>query len=105
MSKILAKFDNNYADEFDVSGHKVFELTEWEKHLEFVKTIKFPKELYFGTNEFIDFYDYEDYFRSYKVQPISDEEYETLKKLELLESDMFLFIERDLTDEELEEEN
>lgn len=38
-------------------------------------------EVYFGTNEFISYYDYEDYMRAFEVTPLSEQGYAVLKEL------------------------
>ena len=84
MTKVLIKFYDNYADEFDVEGHKVFDLKEWDDHLTSAKDLSYPREIYFGTNEFCEYYNYEAYLRCFTMQVLSDNEYETLFNLALL---------------------
>jgi len=101
MSKqmLLVKFDSNYADEFDVEGFTIMSETEWEEHKAKVsaffkkreQNFSFERgrgrrpyddgvEVYFGTNEQIIYETLDCYLRSFKVQKISDEEIEVLKK-------------------------
>ena len=79
---ILVKFNDNYADEFDVGGFRFYEEKEWNKYKKLVKEkIKFPKEASFGTNEFIEYNSAEDYFKCTEVKKLSEEEYNFLVKL------------------------
>lgn len=100
MTKVLIKFHDNYADEFDVEGHKVFDLKEWNDHLTFAKDLSYPREIYFGTNEFCEYYNYEAYLRCFDLKILSDNEYETLSNLALLESGTFLMFDPDFENEE-----
>ena len=85
--KLLIKFQADYADEFDVYGFWVTTEKEWEKHKDYVAkleadgNITFPYEAYFGTNEALEFYNMEDYLRNFKVQEITDEQYNALVSL------------------------
>ena len=96
MSKnLLVKYDNNYADEFDVEGFFVTTEEEWEKHKAQV-TKFFEKreagkdplkrryrdgvEVYFGTNEQIIYETLDCYLRSFTATEVSDEELAVLKK-------------------------
>ena len=85
MSKVLIKFNTNYADEFDVAGFYITTQKKWDKHLEEVETFfknrTEPVEKYFGTNEYIEFYDFDDYKSSFTVTPITKEENDVLTKL------------------------
>lgn len=84
MSKVLVTAKRDWADEFDAVFLKVFDESEWLKHLEQVKRYfetNENAEVYFGTNEFIDYYDYEDYVSTFTVKKISAEEAATIEKL------------------------
>lgn len=84
MSKILIKFQADYADEFDVYGFTIQDQSWWDKHLQEVAgrldeegTI----ERYFGTNECVEFHSLEQYTASFTVTPITDDEFQVFKKL------------------------
>lgn len=85
MSKyILVKYSADYADEFDCEGFGIFEKTEWEeikKETEKSFEEDGSKERCFGTNEYLQFEDYDDWLRSFKEYDISEEEAETFKRL------------------------
>jgi hypothetical protein len=88
MSKVLVKFEANYADEFDIYGFDIMEKSEWEDHLTWVNNIteetdgeyQWPIEEFFGTNEAILFYDYNEYVSCFTVVDITEEEVETIDK-------------------------
>jgi hypothetical protein len=64
MKKVLIKFNDNYADEFDVSGFKVMTYDDWveiEKDLLKSEYLKGPFETYFGSNEALLFNNAEDF--------------------------------------------
>ncbi len=87
MSKYyLLKFDQDYADEFSVYGTKVVTEEKLEEGKESAKKLFAGKrniERYFGTNEAVEWYDYNDYMRSIKATEISQEQYDVLLKLGL----------------------
>lgn len=84
---VLVKFSDNYSDEFDVDGFKLFETAaeqvDWENALreewaEYSDTEEM--ELYFGTNEFI-YISKEDYFdRAITIKEITHTEYYFLEE-------------------------
>lgn len=96
MSKyFLVSYEEDYADEFDVSGMKIF--TE-EEYNSFLNNQRYAKELeekgelekdfgrielYFGTNEFLDFNSVDEIIKVLKVQEITEQEFNILKKLDL----------------------
>lgn len=79
--KLLIKFDNNYADEFDVEGFLVLSQSDWEKHKELAKKVfkqKGDVDVGFGTNEAVNYYSLEGYLDSFKVKEITQEQYQVL---------------------------
>jgi hypothetical protein len=82
MSSVFVKVDANWADEFDIDGFIVAKKDEWDKSVEKLKK-DFPseQEIYFGTNEYIEFADIEDFESSLEVTEITDVEAEVLNKL------------------------
>lgn len=95
MKYYLLNFTDNYADEFDVYGFKVLTQEEYEKgkinseeafkmRLENVRSNhKRDKcvEISFGTNEWVEYYKFEDYMKTIKVTEINEDEYNVLAKL------------------------
>jgi hypothetical protein len=80
---ILIKFNCDYADEFDVYG---FEISTRKKHNEYVdKLAGYPKminaELYFGTNEVLEFDTVSDYMHCIDIKDITKEEYDSIERL------------------------
>lgn len=74
MSNILVKFQKDYADEFDVYGICIMSPKEWVDYLKEARNDSYPNEKYFGTNECIDFHDYQDVMNSFTVELLSDKE-------------------------------
>jgi hypothetical protein len=85
MNNILIKYHKNWADELDVEGFMLWTEEKWNEHLSKVKEYfeKSPHtvEMYFGTNEAIEYDNFEEYKRSFEVKKITPEEAKTLKKL------------------------
>ena len=84
---VLVKIDSNWADEFDVSGWKLFSKEEWEKSLLDAKAF-FEKnrgrrnelELSFGTNEALTFDSFEEYTAAYTAEELTPKELSVLLK-------------------------
>jgi hypothetical protein len=75
---ILVKFDDNWADEMDVSGFKIFDnLDAWNKALEKKKTILELEddeqyfEVCFGTNEYIEYDSFSEFLERFQITEIS----------------------------------
>ncbi len=80
---LLIKFKANYADEFDVYGFEVMTLKEWSGFKEAVKQVfesRDEVEIYFGTNEAIEFTSYDNVMSSFKVTEIDNYEARTFQK-------------------------
>lgn len=89
MSKILVKVSLDWADEFQCEEFKVFkdeqEYYDWTKKVRAkilgqVNDDKGYSEFYFGTNEYHEFHDYDDFERHIKVHQLSDEEAEVFRR-------------------------
>lgn len=74
-------FDDNYADEFDISGFRVFTDPEYMAWMNDLQKKQFPIECYFGTNESIEYKNLEAYKNRLTLESISKDEYNILKKL------------------------
>ncbi len=75
---LLIKFRDNWADEFDVSGWFVSSEEVWDAF----KAQPFePTEIYFGTNEGIEYESKSDYLSHFKTTSISDSDAEVLVRL------------------------
>lgn len=78
---VLVKYHADYADEFDVYGFRVLTRSKWAEIVEDVRnTWDGPTETYFGTNEFVEYEDFDDWFRDFKVTEISEEEFKVFEK-------------------------
>lgn len=62
MRHILVKYCSNWADEFDIHGFAIMNDEEYLQWIEdFRKAKEFNYDWYFGTNEFINYWDEEDW--------------------------------------------
>jgi hypothetical protein len=75
---LLVKFDDNWADEMDVSGFKLFDnLDAWNKALEEKKKRRELEnddqcfEVCFGTNEYIDYDSFGSFLNRFQITEIS----------------------------------
>ena len=81
MSKVLVKYSEDYADEFQVSGFCLMEKEEWEQYVKDASEGTWPQCQYFGTNEGIQWDSAEDHLDAFSVVNISDTEAEFLKNI------------------------
>ena len=80
----LVKYDSNWADEMDIDGFRLFTDKQWEKYQkDFQKHFKKDKRYtyYVGTNEDIEYGDFDGFMSDFKVSEITDEEAAVLSKL------------------------
>jgi len=86
---LLIKFDENWADEMDVSGFKLFKSEQdWQKA---IKEFKDEREIeddedccfsiYFGTNEENEYESFSEFLNCFEVTTVSDAEVSVLEKL------------------------
>lgn len=82
MNYVLVKFNFDYADEFDLNGFYVTTSEEFTSDMEYLKINFKPNiEKYFGTNESIIIESIKEIENAYSITSITEEEYNTLKKL------------------------
>lgn len=83
MAKLL-KFESDYADEFDVKAFAVMNSQDIENLFTvaqiFFDLIPGECEIGFGSNEVLEFCDYQDYRNCFTVVDITDEEVKTFKR-------------------------
>lgn len=82
MSKVFVRFQDNYADEFDLSGWHILEESHWNSVVQAInRHEKWPVEYYFGTNEAMEWSSSKDMLRSYTVKPIDEDDVQVLARL------------------------
>jgi len=85
MSKVLVKFEKDWADEFSIYGFAVYEKSDWESAIEKFKNATSFSCFYFGTNEGWDNDQIEEekdqWLNAYEIEDISEEEFKVLSKL------------------------
>lgn len=92
LKYFLVNYKVDYADEFYVSGMRIFTEDEYNT---FVDNQRYAKEverngrfegeieIYFGTNEYLLFESVDEIIRELKVREITEQEFNTLKNLDL----------------------
>ena len=75
---VVVRYNDNYADEFDVNSAWIVSVKKWNAWKKKVKTITKPAEIYFGTNQAIEIQSGEAVIKACKVAPISKREAITL---------------------------
>ena len=79
-SMVLLVYKDNYADEFDVHGFAFLKLDDWEYIKREAAETKFPKEIYFGSNEYMEYDDAKEFINAFKVSVITPEAIDELKR-------------------------
>lgn len=80
---VLVRFDDNYADEFDMNGFKAMALDDWQKlETEVEKSMKdgLRVEVFFGSNEEFIYNSYSDWRSTFEITPLTEDEYKFLEK-------------------------
>lgn len=82
MKNYIVKFDDNYADEFDMEGFRLFKAESEDAIKDSLvdERVTFPCERYFGTNEAMDYDSKEQYFNAISIVEISEEEFNIISK-------------------------
>ena len=83
----LIRYKGNYADEFNVESFSVETEEEYNEFLSAMKKVENNGEyisINVGTNESIEYDDIEEYTSDLTITEISESDYETFKKLDLL---------------------
>jgi len=91
-TKYLVIYADNWADEMDVEGSRIFESkTELDKYFdEFKKQIEDEGYSFgIGTNEEIEYDTFSDFERAFSIHPITDEEIKVLEKFGFESSGQF----------------
>lgn len=83
MKYFLLQQDDNYADEFDISGFILKQGKSKKEVLESLvsEEVEFPCERYFGTNESVEYNSKVDYFDTITVTELTKSEYKLIEKL------------------------
>jgi len=83
MSKMLIRFEGNWADEMELFGFEIMEEEVWRAHLKRVR--KFledggPYEKCVGSNENIEYTNYDEYVSHFTGSRLTDMESQTIEK-------------------------
>ena len=80
---VLVRYNDNYADEFDVDGFFALSDEDWKAYKTKIKKTIGEKTFTFGigTNESIEYDGAKEYLSNLKPEKITQEEYDTLLKL------------------------
>ncbi len=78
---LLVKFEDNYADEFDVDGFRLLRGQQWIEHVKEIVEGKYPCEYGLGTNEWIEYEHPYDMLETFKVHRLTEEQYAWMEGL------------------------
>lgn len=85
-SWLLVKYSDNWADEMDVEGCRVYRKSEWDIFCKAAK-MEFKENgsyvYYVGTNEDIEYRSYEDFMSQFEVKSITKDQLDVIEKLGL----------------------
>jgi hypothetical protein len=80
--KLLVMFKDNWSDEFELEGFKLFNGLQWKQFGETIESkVQFPARGYFGTNEFFEYMNIKDYFEHFFVKEISELRFDYMSEL------------------------
>lgn len=76
----LLQFRDNYADEFDVEGFWACREKECDEYFNAAKeAFERPQEMYFGTNEYIEYSSLAEFESSFTISEITKSQYDFLR--------------------------
>jgi hypothetical protein len=81
---LLITLNRDWADEFNVEGMVVLSASEWEAHKKLAQDYfeeKGSAEVYFGTNEFLEYSSYNEYIKEFKITELNKKQFDVLKEL------------------------
>ena len=106
---VMMRFKDNWADEMDIEAVYIESSAKVRKYLDGVVKMTFPYSVSFGTNEFIEYDNPDDYIACLELKPLSYKEFEAVRKIfgtgrfESIEIGKFPWLEGE-EDEDLEDE-
>lgn len=80
MKNVLIEFNDNWADEMDVSGFSVCTIEEWEKNKALIEAYTGEIILCIGTNEELEFDNGNDFLSHLTITEISDRDEKVITK-------------------------
>lgn len=81
MKYVLVLFNDNWADEMDISGFDILTESNWENIKASMSKLKFPFTIYCGTNEEIEYPDEKDLMSCFTVNSLEADQAEFLLKI------------------------
>lgn len=77
---LVAEFEDNWADEFDVRGWQLFTSEDWQ---EFRKDFDVDSEftVYVGSNQYIDYDEARDVLNQIQLFEVTEDEFNTIKRI------------------------
>lgn len=81
MAKVLVTWKDNWADEMDVEGFKIYDEADWKSYEAEMKAVEKKFDICIGSNEEIEFDCGQDLLNTLTVKKISDDEAKTVTKL------------------------
>jgi hypothetical protein len=80
LMSLLVKFQMDWADEHDVYGIRIMGDDEWKRFQEVLDCVPYPQEMYFGTNEELNFKNKAQVLNAFEISTLTDEEVAVFKK-------------------------
>jgi hypothetical protein len=76
----LVKFSSDWADEFTMEGFVIMNEEKFRHFMNCIENAEYPRESYFGTNEFFEFSSKEDVLECIEVKQISNDDVIVIKR-------------------------
>ena len=100
---LFIQFNDNWADEMDITGGRIMTEQEYEEYIAAAKKafeVKDYIDFWFGTNEFIDYRNFTDFINTLTINSITKKEEDVLKQFGLENYGFFPDIFDEYDDEE-----
>lgn len=81
LMAVLIKWEQNWADEFDMTGFQILSDEDYNRFIDRINNADYPVEASFGTNESYEFESIEDITRSIDAITLTEKEAETFSNL------------------------
>jgi len=70
MSHIIAVQEADWADEFSIFGVWIGPESQWDLIIRQTKRVHYPTESYFGTNEWLEYDSFDDWYRNIRITKV-----------------------------------
>lgn len=81
MAYILVKYEDDWADEIDIQGFRLFSKSGWEEYLKAWEKDEFPCGMNIGSNQRVEWNNFDELKQKFTVTEVSEEFVRELKQV------------------------